>query len=798
MLPYNKDIGFLLGIFHDFGKATSFYQKFIQSKINNEPLLDVNEREKSHTAVGALFCLFFFNNYLDNERKRLLPSILNCSFHHSVLSDIDSLIINQNKFSDEVVINAQLKDLQERLPVLNVVYKNELIDFIRNDNDPVLSSNFIPIITNIDFSEFFNHAEKLRDLIRPVYQTYKQNIKEKGDNETAFFTTALYGSLVNADRELADKLPDAFIKTYKNNLYPSNIDANIIKRYVTDEFGNTDELKSLVFNTIDAAINNENVINYKIFNITAPTGSGKTETALNFAFKLRDKINAKRIIYALPLTNILEQNYYRLHKIFQKYLPDYKDANSLYYLLKYHYLANYDGLLNENDSLGEALKNAERFNSQVIVTTYIQILYGLISNSPHFLSRLPLFHNSVILFDEPQVLSPDHWVLINNGLKLLTEKFNCKVILLTATKPLIFKDSECYELTKSIDFNYYKTCRTTLIPSLHVNDFNSLTHLIMENAEKYNSILVLLNTIKSSIEFYNILRNISDLKSFKIYYLSTNLIPIHRQEIIDKVSELLECKKKVILVSTQVIEAGVEFDFDMGVRDLATFDSIVQTAGRINRKGDKETSPLYIIKLQHDKTKRYYSSYIYDDAFLRFTEELLGGNIEVNELEYQNLTEEYFKKISNFMLDFNEVENDKNVIYNYVRCQFEKLSANFKIIEDDVDKLPMLIPFDNDVISYISDYKNILLKLKDAKYEEKWELKRLLEYSKRKIIPYLVNISTKSLQIIHGYLLNEKDSPLSWVRFVDKNFLEYCYKYDSKTKIGEGLVLNSESEGLWI
>ena len=209
--------------------------------------------------------------------------------------------------------------------------------------------------------------------------------------------------------------------------------------------------------------------------------------------------------------------------------------------------------------------------------------------------------------DEPQVLNAEHWLLIRKMLFWLVEHLEIKIILMTATKPLIFQENEYLELARTIDFEQFikeRGSRHKLVPSFEQNhSIESLVDFVSQKIEGKNSALVVLNTKKSSIEFFNLMQEKET--EYVVYYLSTTLTPYHRKEVIAQIQKSI-LTQKVIVVSTQVIEAGVDLDFEIGFRDIAPLDSIIQTAGRINRHFlRKIPESLYIISLQKEEGKLF-------------------------------------------------------------------------------------------------------------------------------------------------------------------------------------------------
>jgi len=280
--------------------------------------------------------------------------------------------------------------------------------------------------------------------------------------------------------------------------------------------------------------------NYRVFTLTAPTGTGKTLTALSTALKLRkllkkelDLKNEPRIIYSLPFTSIIDQNY----DVFDGVLSQIEDfeKHESEYLLKHHHLSEIfyktEGVDKEKD-IDESLALIESWESEVVVTTFIQLFYALIGYENRSLKKFHNIVNSIIILDEVQNIPIEYWQLVQETLNAMANYFNCRIILMTATKPLIFKEGTYKELVDNYE-NYFnsdelnRVCLRVDSREMQITDFcNGLNDL------SGGSYLFVFNTIGSSLKFY------ADIKAkmqqsnlnFKAYYLSTNIIPKIRKK----------------------------------------------------------------------------------------------------------------------------------------------------------------------------------------------------------------------------------------------------------------------------
>lgn len=252
-----------------------------------------------------------------------------------------------------------------------------------------------------------------------------------------------------------------------------------------------------------------------------------------------------------------------------------------------------------------------------------------------------------------------------------------------------------------------------------------------------NDYLVVLNTINSSKELYEFIKDYYSVMDYDIYlddcngicyigddiqliYLSNNIIPKHRLE---KINAIKESHRQSIVISTQLIEAGVDIDVDIIYRDLAPLDSLVQTAGRCNRSGNKEKGVVNVISLKNENGKSY-SSFIYDSLLLNKTKEVLTSLNQISEKEF-NLAaaKNYFKLI------YNSGTQDDYLIKIIKNLRFPEIPSNFKLIEEDIQKVDVFVVINseakllfekyNDIINNYKGFnrKNEFLKIKNKFYK---------------------------------------------------------------------------------
>ncbi|MCB7304812.1 CRISPR-associated helicase/endonuclease Cas3 [Bariatricus massiliensis] len=333
-----------------------------------------------------------------------------------------------------------------------------------------------------------------------------------------------------------------------------------------------------------------------LYRLTIPTGSGKTLSSLGFALSNAQAHNKKHIIYVAPFTSILEQNAEEIRKAVGN--PDI--------VLEHHSNIFYE---REEERKKQELL-AENWASPIIVTTAVQFLNTLFSASSKNIRRMNNICNSVIIFDEIQALPVRTIKLFNLAVNFLSTFGESTIVLCSATQPLLDRILDCrlnrplnmIEADKRYDEVFERTTihdKTTLTKSGFTAE--ELGDFILERAEEEERVLVIVNTKKCAENTYKYLKEKCKGSEYLLFHLSTNMCPQNRQDILQEIKESLkDTDKKIICISTQLIEAGVDISFQCVVRSLAGLDSVVQAAGRCNRHKEVRNGNVYIVKMSKE------------------------------------------------------------------------------------------------------------------------------------------------------------------------------------------------------
>jgi CRISPR-associated endonuclease/helicase Cas3 len=370
--------------------------------------------------------------------------------------------------------------------------------------------------------------------------------------------------------------------------------------------------------------NIEKVTKPGIYTISLPTGTGKTLISLQVSMKLAEKFSLNTIIYVLPFISIVDQNAEVAKNVYENVQED-------------HHLVTSS---KENEDLSDLERfviSFRYFNAPLVVTTlskFWEVIYSPNANDSMSFHRIK---DSVVILDEPQSIPPEYWDGFGETLSFLAKKLGTYFILMTATQPKIAKGIEIAPKT------FFPKDRH----KYHISDekkyLSDIRSLVKNKSNK--SSLIILNTKKEALNAYLELRN--TLRN-NLFFLSSWVIPSERIKRINKLKELESKNEPRNLISTQVVEAGVDLDFDYVFKDMSPFDSIIQAAGRCNRNMKNEIGEIYVAEIvdENSASGKSYASYVYDSISLTLTKEILFANKEFSERNVPNLLEQYYTLLS--------------------------------------------------------------------------------------------------------------------------------------------------------
>ena len=658
--PDDDKLGKQVKLFHDIAKLKNNFQIYIRDTSNDK-------LDKKHSLLSAYF--FLLNSKFDE-----VPTIfgfLAIVSHHGDVANLMTLAREANKFFKNQ------KELEQWDEVAGAVKNIKIYSGLSTQKD-----------------EFLDRAEKLRQyLVLSQYRhkfTYEDFINFK----------SLYSNLIYSDKfEAIFSMPKQQTKYIPIDVLESDI-KNLPPNKKRDTF------RKFVLNNFDE--------NYKLFTLTAPTGYGKTLTALNFALKF----NKSRIIYALPFTSIIDQTYDIVAKI-------YKNSDIL--VSKAHHKTTIDEEnLTDEDRYSKIKFLMESFSGEINVTTLYQLIFALFGNKNKDNVKFNQLKNSVVIIDEAQAIPYNFrkdFILL---CEIISQRLGTIFIFMSATMPVI--KSENFKEISNLD--YFSKQDRYVIKWLDIGGEDELLEKICEAASDKNT-LVVVNTIKKAQELFAKLRD-----KFNCFCLNGYMYDDHKRATIEAVRCAIDKSKvdplasKILLISTQSIEAGVDLDFDIGFREVSPISSIIQTAGRINRHFGEICGELYVFP---EISK--FTNLIYGDLY-KVSGAILSDlkQKEVRESEILEISNLYFQKISN------QLEN-LHIKSEIEKLEFENINQKIEDIMNDNHKQTLIIePEEN----FIKDFEAKIFEIKNSP-NEKFTIRDLFKNHIRKLSKFSINVTLKDM-----------------------------------------------------
>jgi len=567
-----------------------------------------------------------------------------------------------------------------------------------------------------------------------------------GGFTVAFFIRMLYSSLVDADfldterfmnieiNKCRGKYEEFSNLIEKFNKYIDNLNATAKKSKINNY------RKQIYVNCVNAACQSTN-----LFTLTVPTGGGKTLASMGFALNHLKYNNLKRIFCVIPYTSIIEQN-----------AKQYKDIFGEENVLEHH--SNFDfskateEIDEENYTTIEKMKLAsENWDIPIVVTTNVQFFESLFSNKSSKCRKLHNLANSVIIIDEAQMLPTNFLKPSVAALIELVNNYNTSVVLATATKPefpenIIMKKP--IEIMKNPE-ELYEAFRRVEVEYVRQLDDEGLASKI----NNLDQVLVIVNTRNHAQKLYEC------LPKENLYHLSAKMCPVHRSKILSNIRNKLKKGEPCKVISSQLIECGVDISFPVVFRCLSGIDSIAQSAGRCNREGEMDKGKVYVF----DSTEECGKAILYQSRTAECGRQVLKEFDDPLSLDAISRYFELLYDIEKDRLDAKGIMDNFEEGAKELAFYFEKAAKDYKLIEETES---LIIPYDDKACEAIelmkyTDYPNSVI---------------------RKLQPYTISVHNTQLK----RLIN-----LGAVSIVS----EKCYVLVSKDGFYDentGLVLNNK------
>ncbi len=653
------ELAYIAGLIHDLGKYSDAFQKRLEG---TGPRVD-------HSTAGA------------KELRALLKGTPQEVFAHLLAYPIMGHHTGLPDYGNET-------DLEGGTVCARL--KNQLPDYSAYKSELDLSA--------LPFPPYFN--------IRPP-----EKKKERLGFSLSFLARMIYSALVDADFQetetymkgakprggyddtptLRDKM-DAHLKQFENPTSDINRKRNEI---------------------LQACIAKGKSEKPGFFSLTVPTGGGKTLASMAFALHHAAEHGLKRVIYVIPFTTIIEQN----AKVFKNIFGEGQ-------VLEHHSNFDWEGKKRENpdDRTNSALAKlklaAENWDIPIVVTTNVQFFESLFANRSRNCRKLHNIAKSVIIFDEAQMLPREYMRPAMAAVWELVTNYGASAVFCTATQPglerFLPEKTEVRELAPNPQalFDFYKRVEVKHLGTLPDED-------LLARLNAHEQALCIVNTRRHASGLFSGLQR---LQSEGNYHLSTLMCPAHRRAKLEEIKERLSSGKPCRVVSTTVMEAGIDLDFPVGYRALTGLDSINQAAGRVNREMQRGVSEMFVFEPKSE--------------FIKKTPSFLKQSAEVARMVLRDHASAPISipAIQAFFGRLYDLQ-DPNISFDFkrimecfdsadARFKFETAAREFQIIED---------PTETVIIPYNDEAKQLIEELKYTDYPFS---------TLRKLQPYTVSIFT--------------------------------------------------------
>lgn len=802
-------------VFHDFGKINEHFQfekmkngKFYESSQHESPI------SSNHSALSAFIYLTKHLNEIVLEKKQD-PLLVTCCLyfaysifkHHGRTFDNDcsetlsfTEIKARNNWSEiNKFLSAYLECYQFEIhpSILKLVGNDRLLnespfkDYVNSFELYSLCRLNFSLLTASDYMATNEYMNSLPiddfgiltpDRIDELYQNVSQrewidNVQEKK----------------NYNKDTYDALKGYKLRNPKEK---SGDNLNVLRKEMSIE---------VIKNIRQSSLSN-------LFFIEAPTGGGKTNLSILATIELLKihKGQYNKVFYVFPFTTLITQTY----TVVQDMLG-LKDEE----IIELHSKAGLKSTRHEDDLYGDEKLNYINHlfvNYPFCLLSHIRFFDILKTNEKETNYLLHRLANSIVVIDELQSYNPSHWDKVIYFIRQYAEKFNIKFILMSATLPkldrlsvinqnvqdfvyLLPNAKELYfhnpNFVDRVNFNFELFERTDLSLQELAEKVTAASKDYLKydfgSAKPQNSVYTIVEFIykQSATDFYT---KILEQDFFdKIFVLSGTILKHRRTEILNYLKNPSNRKKKIILITTQVVEAGVDIDMDLGFKDRSIIDSDEQLAGRINRNVNKERCTLYLFNLNKE-------SVIYGkDLRYKITRDLIMHD------EYERiLAQKDFDALYDKIFDAKNDWNNRDMVVNFsdyesaiLKLKFEKVHKDFQLIEQKNLScfIPVNIPItvqgavDGNIEQIFSSYELLFLENNGTFPNERNEIcgKDVFDIyiqSIHNIIDFTQQqIRKKVLQsIMSKYVFSIFASPNvenNLVNFYDKEKSEYGYMY---------------------
>ncbi len=688
-----------VGLSHDIAKAHPLFQKRLRE----------NKGRFGHAAPSSLITYYWMvREGVPPSETFLMAEVVRD--HHTGMRDLNDIVSWWAGDKGQEI--EALEDISDYIS--RHVYSvdiDDLVNILEEVDDWFLDD----ILPQDDISQRWDFYFKYRTYLSMLVAADRVDAVFRGDAD-------VWETLTQRDIDVALANIEDFVSHAPQS--PINQWRKDIRRYVLDKFRETASGPSVV-------------------RLTLPTGAGKTLVSLQMALHYAKEIGARKIIYVLPFISTGVQVGEILATMF----------GSEDIVMVDNYLSGNDNDATELSRYDVLMTIMRYWVKPVVVTTAVYMWDVLFGHRAMNTMNFHLLKDSVIIFDEVQSIPTEYWKDLATVAEYLGK--NNLVILMSATNPIEVSESiNIDDGGKKIPTPRYDV---DLIKLGESSVENVIEDRLISQITSGKSVMLLVNTRKKAYDLYRWLSSLFPHYEDKMYFLSTYVIPKHRKEVISRLKEAEKKGLQRILITTQVVEAGVDLSFDVLYREKAPIDSIIQSAGRCGRHG-KIHGMVFVLDTNDTVGK------VYGAIKKGVTDELLEREVfPKDEVAMEKLAREYFEHLK-------ERHVTSTLSDEYIGKGFYNIKAS--LIDNNIPTVSVVIPVEDEVY----DIVNAIRTLMDGNSQDKFGvLNRKKQYMKA-LSPYILGLYERQFDSVvdvnHYQLLDKR---LEKIIVLDKEYIHHYY-----------------------
>lgn len=457
-----------------------------------------------------------------------------------------------------------------------------------------------------------------------------------------------------------------------------------------------------------------------IYTLSLPTGAGKTISSMAWALEMAIRNHHDRIIYVIPYTSIITQTAMVFREIFG-------EEN----ILEHHseVVVEQQGEGDSNDEQMSRLKFlTENWDAPIILTTNVQFFESLFASKPAKCRKVHSIANSVIVMDEVQALPEGFLSPILSAISTLSGAFHCSILCCSATQPVY--DEALSSPDDGGDYYIPLDTKGDLVPreakyftpfdrvDYHLEPQTVTSQELAERLAAEHSVLCVVNSRKDAGQVYRALRDLPKVKADEVIHLSRSMCSAHLRRAIETIKERMREGEPTKVISTQLIEAGVDLDFPCVWRAHSGLGSIIQAGGRCNREGKMEQRGQVFVFSLTDGSKSFGNIARGCNATKMLLHKLSNKIADPTDPE---VIAKYYRLYFRDIPDFDTEGIGKDLTDDPEDINFESAAEHFKLI-DDKGTFPVIVP-------YMEEGKALVRKIRNHEILSREDYHRMQEYS---------------------------------------------------------------------